>query len=170
MNLYLRLLWVIFKAWRSQRLSPLDQTCLNLRVLPNDLDSNRHMNNGRYLSLMDLGRIDLMTRGGLIKLAMKNRWMPIVGSAHMRYRRPLNLWQTYQLTTQIIGWDDKWFYIEHVFKRHNKVIAVGLIQGLLRGRKGNIPPQHIINELGHDLSSPELSSDIQLLTQFSRVN
>ena len=33
-----------------------------MRVWPNDLDTNAHMNNGRYLTLMDLGRFDLMTQ------------------------------------------------------------------------------------------------------------
>ena len=33
-----------------------------MRVLPNDLDLLWHMNNGRYLSLMDQGRVDLMVR------------------------------------------------------------------------------------------------------------
>ena len=45
MNLYLRLLWTLLRAWRSPRLV-LGQTLeRTLRVLPNDLDVNGHMNN-----------------------------------------------------------------------------------------------------------------------------
>jgi len=48
-NLYLRLLLTIFKALWAPRIKPGDSIELRLRVLPNDLDLNGHMNNGRYL-------------------------------------------------------------------------------------------------------------------------
>ena len=47
---------------------------LPLRVLPNDLDTNLHLNNGRYLTLMDLGRVDLMLRMGVMGELRRRRW------------------------------------------------------------------------------------------------
>ncbi len=44
---------------------PEQTSVLTLRVLPNDLDPSLHMNNGRYLAIMDLGRIDLLIRSGI---------------------------------------------------------------------------------------------------------
>ena len=44
-----------------------------MRVWPNDLDTNAHMNNGRYLTLMDLGRFDLMTQCGLVGTVLKKK-------------------------------------------------------------------------------------------------
>ena len=38
---------------------------IRLTTLPTDIDILRHMNNGRYLSLFDLGRWDLLIRTGL---------------------------------------------------------------------------------------------------------
>ncbi|TMH75049.1 MAG: acyl-CoA thioesterase, partial [Betaproteobacteria bacterium] len=55
MNLYFRLLITILKALRAPRVTPGDTVELALRVLPTDLDLNGHMNNGRYLTLVDLG-------------------------------------------------------------------------------------------------------------------
>ena len=67
MNLWLRVLWVWLRAKFGAKLGmPSGTSCVELIVLPNDLDTNLHMNNGRYLTLMDLGRLDLFVRSGLL--------------------------------------------------------------------------------------------------------
>ena len=66
MNLWLRLIWLFLTTPFRPRLAiPTDVSVLGLRVLPNDLDLSLHMNNGRYLTVMDLGRLDLILRSGL---------------------------------------------------------------------------------------------------------
>ena len=50
----------------AARLGPLDESVIHARVLPTDLDLNLHLNNGRALTLMDLGRVDLMLRMGVV--------------------------------------------------------------------------------------------------------
>lgn len=67
MNLIFRLIRVIVHAVFREKLGPFDESKVNFRVLPNDLDLNFHMNNGRYLTLMDLGRIDYFVRCGIAK-------------------------------------------------------------------------------------------------------
>ncbi|HEX8430337.1 MAG TPA: thioesterase family protein, partial [Longimicrobium sp.] len=67
MNLVLRLFYVALAALRRPRLRPLDLSVVTFRVFPNDLDVNFHMNNGRYLTLMDLGRLDLLLRLGILR-------------------------------------------------------------------------------------------------------
>ncbi|MBI5449781.1 MAG: thioesterase family protein [Gammaproteobacteria bacterium] len=149
--------------WRARRqppLGPLDESVLPLIVLPNDLDINLHLNNGRYLSLMDLGRVDLMTRCGLTTHIIQQRWMPLVGAATMRYTRSLALFQRYTLHTRIVGWDDKWFFVEQRFMRDGQLIASGRVRGLLRGRNGNIKTRTILEALGHDPVSPPLPENI----------
>jgi len=135
-------------------MQPLDTSVIRLRVLLNDLDLNRHMNNGRFLTIMDLGRMDLLKRTGTLDLAMKNKWMPVVGNASIDFQRPLKLWQQYDLHTRICRWDEKWIYLEQIFYSKEKIIAQGHIKGLLRGKNGNIPPQFIIDQLHPGFSSP----------------
>ena len=57
MNLYFRLLLFMLRVRRRSRLSIWDTSHVTFRVNPADLDVQRHMNNGRYLTLMDLGQI-----------------------------------------------------------------------------------------------------------------
>ena len=71
MNLWLRVLHLIITSFFRPRLDPVrDVSRLTFRVWPHDLDTSLHMNNGRYWTLMDLGRTDIMIRSGL--------WRPIL--------------------------------------------------------------------------------------------
>ena len=155
MNLYFRLFIILFKCRWQKPLQPLDTSIITLHVLLNDLDLNWHMNNGRFLTIMDLGRMDLLKRTGTLDLAIKNKWMPIVGTATIDFQRPLKLWQKYELHSRICGWDEKWIYLEQTFYSNEKVIAIGKIKGLLRGKDGNIPPQDIMEKFQPGITSPE---------------
>lgn len=160
MNLFFRLIWVIATAWRRSPLTMLDQSRLTLRVWPNDLDTNIHMNNGRYLTLMDLGRVDLIIRSGLWRVIRDNRWAPVIGSAKMSYRRPLDPFQRFDIVTQVLGWDDKWVYIEQRFMVGEAMHARGVVKTLfLRGRE-KVPTSELAAAIGHDGPSPEIEADL----------
>ena len=100
---------VLFKGLFRRRIAPLDVSVLRFRAVPTDLDLNMHMNNGRYLTLMDLGRIDLMMRTGMGRLVIREKWMPVIASAMVRFRRSLLPFQKSELHTRLLCWDDKWF-------------------------------------------------------------
>jgi acyl-CoA thioesterase FadM len=76
---------------------------LTLRVLPNDIDINRHMNNARYLTICDLSRVDLFLRAGLARIMLKGKWMPVISEHTMIYKKPLNLFQKYEVQMELVG-------------------------------------------------------------------
>ncbi len=135
MNLYLRVLILFIRSFFKPKLtSVLDHSVLRFYVLPNDLDINGHMNNSRYLTVMDLGRFDLVLRSGLLAFMRKHGSVPILGAAQIRFRIPLMPFQRYDLDTNIIGWDDKWFFIEQRFlivdgKKKGAVAAIAVVKG-----------------------------------------
>lgn len=141
------------------RLEPLGTSVLTFRVWPNDLDLNIHMNNGRFLSVMDLGRYDLSLRTDLGRLMVGQRWQALVGGVSMRYRRSLAPFEAYELHTRLLGWDAKWFFLEQRFlKRRGELAAVGVVKALFRGRGGNVPVAEVLRRMGHegpDLELPE---------------
>ena len=157
MYIYLRLIKVLYYALRAKTCDLTTQEELHFRVWPNDLDFNFHMNNSRFLLLMDLGRIDLFARGGLIKLARQHKWRPILGSCTIRFRRSLEPFERYTLRTAIKGWDEKWFFIQQTFiKADGNTAALALVRGCITGPKGIVPPQEILGLLGHTAPSPQL--------------
>ncbi|WP_428607855.1 thioesterase family protein [Sedimenticola sp.] len=150
MNLIFRLIvQLITSRFRPQQ-SLMAVASLRMRVLPTDLDINLHLTNSRYLALMDLGRIELMLRTGLMRKALKRRWLPVVAFSNVRFRREINPFQRFTLHTRLLGWDEKWFYMEQRFETKRGVAAVGIVKGLFRGPSGNIPTQQLVALADHD--------------------
>ncbi len=161
MNLFIRLFLVWLKAiLDGKRLSPLGESLVKTVVLPNDIDVYGHMNNSRYLALMDQGRIDLVMRTGIARVSDKNKWNPIVASVNIQYKRSLLLFQTFELHSRILGWDEKWIFIEQRFEKEDKIIAYALVKALFRSSKQNIPPRELLSAIGESKASPPLSPAI----------
>ncbi|MCB9799161.1 MAG: acyl-CoA thioesterase [Candidatus Omnitrophica bacterium] len=156
MNLLLRCFWVYLGSFFRKPLSFLDSSILSFHVLPHDLDIYAHMNNGRYMSIMDLGRWDLILRTGLYRRIAEKKWNPIVASSFIRYRRPLFLGEAYELHTRILGWTRKWFFLEQVFVRNEKTVARAYVKGLFIGPGGSIPCSEVLRLLNIKTESPEL--------------
>lgn len=114
MNLWVRLIFYALTNWRRPPLAhPLDASVLRFLVWPLDLDIFGHVNNGRYLALMDFGRLDLMVRSGIWKAMRAARWTPTVTNITVRYRRELRLGTRIRLETRIVGWDATSMQMEH---------------------------------------------------------
>ena len=97
MNLYLRLILTLIRVKFLKPLAIEDELEREMRVMPNDLDLNGHMNNGRYMTLLDLMLIEYFARIGFLKVLMKNRWRPMSGGAVITYRRGLKPFQAYKI-------------------------------------------------------------------------
>ncbi len=151
MNLLLRLLWLLLTSrWRPQQ-GLMETATLRMRVLPSDLDLNRHLTNSRYLSFMDLGRTELMLRTGLLRPVMQRRWLPVVSTTSLRFRREIGPFERFHLNTRLLGWDEKWFYMEQRFETQKGVAAVGVVKGLFKGAEGPVPTEKLLALVGHDL-------------------
>ncbi len=168
MNLLIRVLYVFITSFFKPKIvDVLSPSLLKLCVLPNDLDFNLHMNNGRYLTVMDLGRLDLILRSGLFKIMVQQKSVPILASAKIRYRLSLDPFQTYILQTQILGWDEKWFYIEQRFlmgsgQKQGEVAAIGLVKGCFfdSRNKVTVPSRDVLQSIGYTSGSPALPPHI----------
>jgi acyl-CoA thioesterase FadM len=160
--LLLRFLTAVFvSSFLRRRIGPLGEGVLRMRVWPNDLDLNFHANSGRYMSFMDVGRVDLVVRMGLVRKALKRGWRPIVGGCMITYRRSLLPFERFAIRSRVLGWDEKWLYFGHTIEKENgEVAATSTVRGLVRGPKGNVPPQEFVDLLEPGLVSPPLPESI----------
>ena len=146
MNLYFRLLLFMLRVRFRSSLSMWDTSHVKFRVNPADLDVQRHMNNGRYLTLMDLGRMDLMVRSGFWKRISDQGWYPVVAGQTITYRKSLMLWEQFDLASRVIGHDGRWIYMEQVFRRDGKVIADAIVRArFLRRTGGSVPMGEVLD-------------------------
>jgi acyl-CoA thioesterase FadM len=152
----LRLVRTVVQALCGARARLADESVVWFRVAPGDLDFNLHMNNGRYLTLMDYGRGDLAIRAGLFQPAWRNKWRPVLGSATIRFRRSLRPFQRFSLHTRLLGWDDRWFVFEQRFEAGGELYATALARALFIGKAGTIPPTEALAAIGLSGTSPPL--------------
>ncbi|MCC3762244.1 thioesterase family protein [Glycomyces sp. TRM65418] len=136
MNLYFRLLLLWLRSRRSGAVDLWDTAETPFRVLPNDLDPLGHMTNGRYLTIMDIGRMDLMLRSGFWSKMKDQGWYPVVAGQTITYRKSLQPWQRYVLRTRVIGFDDRWGYIEQRFCVGSTVYAQAFVRTRFLKRSG----------------------------------
>ncbi len=162
MNLYFRLIKVLLGTlWRAP-IELLDESIVEFRVWPNDLDVNLHMNNGRYLALMDLGRLDLIFRMGMLKHMIRRRWRPVAASATIRFRRSLRPFRKFRIRTRLVCWDERWIFFEQCFESKGRLVARGLVRALLRGGSGNVPTAEILDVMGKNIASPPMPASVAL--------
>jgi acyl-CoA thioesterase FadM len=160
MNLYLRLIWMLLRRFFvSKPLGIFDVCKTDFIVNPLDLDVNFHMNNGRYLSIMDLGRVDLMIRAGVFARLVKNGYYPVVVSESIRFKKSLELFDKFEVFTQTESWDEKNFFMQQKFIRYGEVVAEGYIKARFkqRGRKGSVPTAEIFKIGGQNYEGDNLS-------------
>ena len=160
MNLYMRLIWMLLKRFFvSKPLGIFDVCKTDFIVNPLDLDVNFHMNNGRYLSIMDLGRVDLMIRAGVFARLVKNGYYPVVVSESIRFKKSLELFDKFEVFTQTESWDEKNFFMQQKFICNGEVVAEGYIKARFkqRGRKGSVPTTEIFKIGGQNYQGEKLS-------------
>ena len=161
MNLILRLILVLLGQWRRSRLGLLEESVVDFRVWPLDLDFNLHMNNGRYLTVMDLGRVDLMGRQGTLGLMLRQRWTPVVAGQTIAYRRPLKPFQRYSLHSRVVCWDDKFVYLEQRFQAAGKVMASAIVKAAVLAEQRPLRPREMLRQAGLERRSPPMPPAIK---------
>jgi acyl-CoA thioesterase FadM len=152
-NLVFRLLWLRLTVGRASPLGFRDVGRLPMRARWTDLDQLRHVNNGVFLSMMDLGRVDLLVRTGVWKKLMDAAYYPVVAAQTITYRKSLRWRQRFVLETRLAGFHDKSIFIEQRFVVDGEVFARAFVKARFLKRSGGTVSVEELNSLaGEDLT------------------
>lgn len=151
----------MLKSLIAKKQDVFNESTLSFRVLPFDCDINIHMNNSRYLSFMDLGRVHLMGQGKLWTQVFKNHWIPVIVSAEISFIKALKPLQKFNLVSRVIGWDENYIYMEQNFLTQQVIAASALVKGtfLINGKKCIM--QEVIDLISPGTLSPPLPQAIE---------
>ena len=149
MKLWIRLFWALL-SWRSRGPATLsDVGVRSFRVWPTDIDLFRHVNNGVYLTLMDLARFDLLKRSGAWQKCKKAGIHPVVVAETITFRKSLTLWQKFSVESGVIGWNDVAFFIRQRFIVDGEIYAEAVVRlRFLKSPKGTPSPAEVIEVCG----------------------
>jgi acyl-CoA thioesterase FadM len=150
------------------RIGVFDEDSVAMRVWPNDIDFNFHLNNSRYLTCMDYGRIHMLAAAGILDIALRRRWTPLVGSIDIVFRRSLPFWARFTLTTRTVTWDDKWFYMEQTLRSSRGLASIAWVKALFQERGKNIPPQSIVDMVQPGVMPPPLTESLSRWNDLTR--
>lgn len=146
---YLRLLKLFATKRTRKKLVIGDESILSMRVCLVDIDPFMELNNGRHLTMMDFGRFDLAMRSGLLSVVKQQKWGLAVAGASVRYRHRLKLMQKYHLHSQVVGYDDLWFYFHQKTIRHGKIHSAALIRTAVTSKKGIVKTSEVLKIMGY---------------------
>ena len=168
MNLFFRLLF----AWLTARFRPrcpvLGPCRTRFRVWPGDLDVLLHVNNGVYLSMLDVARVELMLRSGAFSRLKARGFYPVVAAETIRFRRSLQLFDRFEVETRVIGWDEQAFVLTHEFLRGGEVVADAIIRSrFLKRGGGKASAAEVLELLGETGPSPVLPEFVASWNQYN---
>ncbi len=129
---------------------------------PWDLDLWRELNNGRTLTLFDLGRIPLARRVGLIGALRRRGWGLTIAGAAVRYRHRIRVFQRIEMQSRLLGWDARFFYLDQsMWTPGGQCTTQALYRSAVTGPGGIVPPPEVTEEIGLPPQSPPLPEWVQ---------
>lgn len=125
---------------------------VRLTTLLTDIDLLGHMNNGRYASLFDLGRFDLLIRTGFWDALNENEWYAVVANETITFRKSLQLWQRFTVESRMLAHDEKSVYMTHRAVVRGEIYAEMIVRARFLRRTGGLVP---LDELFEGLGRPD---------------
>lgn len=140
MNLFIRFFWRWIQIQNKKHsVNALIQQTYT--IWPHDMGWRLHLPNFRFLSFMELGRFQYWygVRSEL-KRTTGNR---LISAQDMIYIRPVSVLAKLNMSTYLLGWDDKYVYFKHDFFVGKSLVATGLVKEACVAKGAVIPPNDI---------------------------
>ena len=157
MLLLVRFLLIILKSGLRSKVGPLEESAVRVTVLPHDCDLNFHLNGGRFLSFMDVARVELLARGRVLRKILRRGWRPVMAGCVVRFRRSILPFERFEIRSRVVGWDERWFYMEQTVEKDGQLCAIAHVRLAIRAKEGSVvAPVEVVNLAQPGLASPEL--------------
>lgn len=151
----------LVKFRHAPPLAPCEAHVSTHRCWPWDLDPWIELNNGRTLTLYDLGRIPMVQRLGLIDTLRARRWGITVAGNSTRYRQRIRMFDRFTMVSRVIGWDHRFIYMEQSMWKRGQCCNHMLLRSAVTSSAGIVPPGQVIEAMGADHQSPPLPAWVE---------
>lgn len=158
---FVRLAWQSWKARRAAKLDLLDTHISQHLCWPWDLDPWVELNNGRTLTLYDLGRMPMITRIGLVGVLREQGWGITIAGSNVRYRRRIRMFDQITMVSRVVGWDHRFFYIDQSMWVRGQACSQAVLRAAVTSAKGIVAPDQVMDVTGRSAMSPDLPGWVQ---------
>lgn len=153
---FLRMAKEILAARKAPPLAISDTHVSHHICWPWDLDLWWELNNGRTLTLFDLGRLPMAIRMGVTDTLRDRHWGLTVAGSTVRYRRRIRAFERLEMRSRCIGWDARFLYVEQALFRGGDCTSHVVLRKAITSAKGIVPPAEVMAALGQPQQSPSL--------------
>ena len=160
---FIRLVWQ-FAKHRNDPPLPVTGTHISQHYcLPWDLDVFMELNNGRTLTLLDMGRLPLAKRTGLLRALSQNKWGLTMAGVTVRYRRRVKAFDRVTIKSRALCWDDRFFYLEQaMFRADGECANHAIYRAAITSKSGMISPATVLASIGYNTPSPPVPDWISI--------
>lgn len=153
---FLRLVWQVRAARRQPPLGILDPHRSTHLCWPWDLDPWVELNNGRTLTIYDLGRIPLGERTSLHRALKTQGWGMTVAGNTVRYRKRVQMFDRVEMVSRCIGWDHRFLYVEQSMWKGADCASQQIVRAAVTSPQGIVAPARLVEAMGQSPESPPL--------------
>ncbi|WP_323040709.1 acyl-CoA thioesterase [Gemmobacter sp.] len=153
---YLRMGLELYQARRRPRPDPLGPWISRHTCLPWDLDPWCELNNGRTLTLFDLGRVPFAYACGMNDALKAGGWGMTVAGTSVRYRRRVQLFDRITMITRVLGWDARFIYVDQTIWKDGDCTTQAVPRLAITSGKGLVPPAELMARMGIARPGPDL--------------
>jgi acyl-CoA thioesterase FadM len=153
---FFRLIGISLKASRAPAQSFDTEGVCHFRAHPWDIDMFGEMNNGRHLTLYDLGRFDLSIKAGLARILKEQRWGLVVAGCTVRFRKRIRMFDKVTMRTRLLGWDDRWFYLYQAMYVDGQPCSSALLRTGITKAGRTVATDEVAAAMGLDTTSAQL--------------
>ncbi|MGX9355905.1 acyl-CoA thioesterase [Roseobacteraceae bacterium S113] len=119
------------------------------RVWLQDIDTFLELNNGRTLTLLDVGRIPMAARMGLIEVLRREKWALTMAGCSVRWRRRLRPFEAFEMRSRGLCYDEKFMYIEQsMWKKNGECANHVLYRSAVTDKNGIVAPVRVLDAMG----------------------
>jgi acyl-CoA thioesterase FadM len=158
---YIRMYQQLWKFRNAPKLGLFDTHVSHHMCLPQDIDPWMELNNGRTLTLYDLGRLPMGRRMGFESLGKTHGWGMAVAGASTRYRRRVRMFDRFEMRSRVIGWDARFLYMDQSMWRGGECTSQMLLRSAVASKSGIVPPAQVMQAMGLPEVSPPLPAWVQ---------
>lgn len=155
---FVRMAKDVFLASRQPPLATMTDTHVSQHICwPHDLDMWLELNNGRALSLYDLGRTAMAQRVGLIAVLRREGWGMTMAGTSTRFRRRIRGFERFEMRSRALCWDDKFVYMEQsMWKKNGECASHVMYRAAITDKNGIVAPDRVLAAMGQEIASPEM--------------
>ena len=153
-----------YQMWRHRNDPPpaIDEPHISHHICwPWDLDFQMELNNGRTLTLYDLGRIPYANRVGLMRVLKEQGWMLAMAGASVRWRRRVRMFHKIEMRTAYIGRDERFFYLLQTMWRNGEAVSSLLCRTVVSDKNGIVSTDRLAEHLPEYIADREMPQWVQ---------